>query len=91
MPLCRRTVVRYFSMTHSAFHMGVLCDDLTASVCSASAEMLASSPLIDARMAASLAAFKSELQHRSNPSARAMAFNQLQVYRAVIEPQAAVA
>ena len=45
--------------------MGVLWDDFTASVCSASAEMLASSPFIDARMAASLADFRSELQREA--------------------------
>ncbi len=55
-------MVRYFSMTQRPFHMGVLCDDFTASVCSASADMLASSPLIDARIAASLSAFSFELQ-----------------------------
>ncbi len=61
-----RTVVRYLSMTHKPFHMGVLCDDLTASVCSASAEMLASSPLIDARIATSLSAFSFELRTRAD-------------------------
>ena len=56
-----RTVVRYLSITQRPFHMGVLCDDFTASDCSASADMLASSPLIEARIAASFAAFNWEL------------------------------
>ena len=56
------TVVRYLSMTQRPFHMGVLCDDFTASVCRASADMLASSPLIEARIAASLSAFSWELR-----------------------------